>query len=106
MMDKLYEVLVAYQPAGVDLFKLGKVEIEEKISEIVSGGRHGKIYVIEIDTLHGTVLVNDPAKIACFYDKPQLADIVIEHNRLDRKSIGLKPEMTLYIERMTKELSF
>jgi hypothetical protein len=62
--------------------------------------------VIEIDTLHGTVLVNDEAKVACFYDKPQLADIVVEHNRLDRKSIGLKPEMAFYIERTIREQTF
>lgn len=106
-MEKLYELMISYETdcckeKDGDLIKLGKSEIDAKIREIVSGGRHGTLYVVEIDTLKGTGLVNKDAKVVCYYDKPQLADIVAESYGLDQKP----EEMTFYIEQTIKEIKF
>jgi hypothetical protein len=103
-MDKLYEILVSYEEDKcVDLIKLPKEEINDKIQKIISGDKHGKLYVIEIDTLVGTALVNNAANVICYYDQSPLADIVVKNNRLD---IEPQQHITFYIERTIKELEF
>lgn len=102
-MDKLYEILVAYEGETVDLIKLPKEEINGKIDAIVSSGQHGKLYVIEIDTLIGTALVNTDAQVICYYDQAPLADIVVANNRL---SIKPQANQTFYIEKTIQELTF
>lgn len=102
-MEKLYEILVAYRDQSVDLIKLAKDEIAGRILKIVSEGKHGKLYVIEIDTLKGTALVNDEQKVICWYDQPVLADIVIRNNKLNVPAL---PDRTVYIEKTIEELEF
>ncbi|NLE25028.1 MAG: hypothetical protein GX625_06750 [Clostridiaceae bacterium] len=103
-MDKLYEVLVKYYDGeDVALIKLPKADIDETVNKIVSSGRHGKLYVIEIDTLIGTSLVNNPQNVICYYDKPELAEIVVKNNKLD---IEPRNEMTFYIEKTIQECLF
>ncbi len=102
-MEKLYEILVAYRDQSVDLIKLAKDEIAGRIHKIVSEGKHGKLYVIEIDTLKGTALVNDEQKVICWYDQPVLADIVIRNNKLNVPAL---PDRTVYIEKTIEELEF
>ena len=99
-MEKLYEILVSYESGETDLIKLQKNEIDEKMSEIASSGLHGKLYVVEIETLQGTSITNGAM---CFYDKPQLADIVVEHFNLE---ISPKYDTTFYIERTINEVQF
>ena len=103
-MEKLYEILVSFEGGKeVDLIKLPEEDIESRIKKITSGGKHGKLYVIEIDTLIGTALVNNAADVICYYDQSVLADIVVKNNKLD-----IKPQqnMTFYIEKTIKELVF
>ena len=102
-MEKLYEILVAYRDQSVDLIKLAKDEIAGRIHKIVSEGKHGKLYVIEIDTLKGTALVNDEQKVICWYDQPVLADIVIRNNKLN---VPAMHDRTVYIEKTIEELEF
>lgn len=102
-MEKLYEILVAYQDQSVDLIKLAKDEIAARIQRIVSEGKQGKLYVIEIDTLKGTALVNDEQKVICYYDQPELAYIVIKNNKLNVPAL---PDRTVYIEKTVDELEF
>jgi len=102
-MEKLYEILVAYRDQSVDLIKLPKNEIEDRIQKIVSSGKHGKLFVIEIDTLKGTALVNDEQKVICWYDQPELADIVIRNNKLNVPALH---DRTVYIEKTIKEMEF
>lgn len=103
-MEKLYEILISFEGGKeVDLIKLPEEEIEGRIKKIISGEKHGKLYVIEIDTLIGTALVNNAADVICYYDQAVLADIIVKNNKLD-----LKPQqyMTFYIEKTVKELEF
>lgn len=102
-MDKLYEILVSYSCGDVDLIKLPKSEVDDRINGIISSGDHGKLYVIEIDTLIGTALVNNPQSVICYYDQPALADIVVKNNKLD---ILPQQNFTFYIENTIKELEF
>ena len=102
-MDKLYEVLVSYTDESVELIKLNKNEIDERIGRITSSSRHGKLYVIEIDTLIGTALVNNTEAVICYYDQPELAEIVVKNNKLD---ILPQHNITFYIERTIRELEF
>lgn len=102
-MEKLYEILVGYSDQSVDLIKLPKNEIADRIQKIVSQGKHGKLFVIEIDTLKGTALVNDEQKVICYYDQPVLADIVIKNNKLNVPAL---PDRTVYIENTVEELEF
>lgn len=103
-MEKLYEILVSYQRGkSVDLIKLPKEEIEERLQKIISSGRHGKLYVIEIVTLKGTVLVDNASSVICYYDQPGLADIVVKNNKL---KIEPQHNTTIYIEKTIKELEF
>ena len=103
-MKKLYEILVAYEEdKSVDLIKLAEEDIDPRIKGIISEGKHGKLYVIEIDTLIGTALVNNPESVICYYDQPELSEIVVKNNKLN-----IKPQQntTFYIEKTIKELSF
>ena len=103
-MEKLYEILVSYEEDKlVDLIKLPKEEIEARIQKIISDNKHGKLYVVEIDTIIGTGLVNNAANVICYYDQPVLADIVVKNNRLD---IEPQQNTTFYIETTIKELEF
>lgn len=102
-MEKLYEILVAYEDGSVDLIKLPKEEIEGRIQLIISQNKHGRLYVIEIDTLIGTALVNKPEKVICYYDKTALAEIVIKNNKLN---LSAQPGTTFYIENTIKEMEF
>ncbi len=102
-MEKLYEILVEYSDQSVNLIKLPKNEIAYRIHDIVSEGKHGKLYVIEIDTLKGTALVNDAEKVICYYDQPALADIVIKNNKLNVPAL---PDRTIYIEKTIEQLDF
>ena len=103
-MEKLYEILVSYEGGKeVDLIKLPEEEIESRIKKITIGEKHGKLYVIEIDTLIGTALVNNAADVICYYDQAVLADIVVKNNKLD---ILPRQFMTFYIEKTIKELEF
>ncbi|MGI6777124.1 MAG: hypothetical protein ACOX7R_03575 [Acetivibrionales bacterium] len=103
-MDKLYEILVSYEGGkSVDLIKLPKEEIDERIQAITSGQMHGKLYVIEIDTLIGTALVNNSENVICYYDQAPLADIVVKNNKLEIKP---QQKMTFYIEKTIKEMEF
>ena len=102
-MEKLYEILVAYQDQSVDLIKLPKNEIAGRIQKIISEGKRGKLYVIEIDTLKGTALVNNAEKVICYYDQPALADIVIQNNKLHVPAL---PDRTIYIENTIEERDF
>lgn len=103
-MEKLYEILVAYEESRfVDLIKLAKEDIEQRIKSITSKGDHGKLYVIEIDTLIGTALVNNPDNVICYYDQPALAEIVVKNNKLQ---IQPQQNMTFYIEKTIRELEF
>jgi len=60
-------------------------------------------YVIEIDTLIGTALVNNTQAVICYYDKPELAEIVVKNNKLD---IMPQQNITFYIEKTIRELEF
>ena len=103
-MEKLYEILVSYeQGKSVDLIKLPKEEIEDRIQKITSGDKHGRLYVIEIDTLIGTVLVRNAENMICYYDQPALSDIVVKKLELE---IEPKQNMTIYVEKTVKELEF
>ena len=103
-MEKLYEVLVKYHDGNdVNLIKLPKEDIDETIHTIISSGRHGKLYVIEIDTLIGTSLVNNSQNVICYYDKPELAEIVVKNNKLD---IEPRDATTFYIESTIQEREF
>jgi biotin synthase-related radical SAM superfamily protein len=102
-MKKLYEILVAYKDGGVALIKLPKEEIDGRIQRIISQGRQGKLYVIAIDTLKGTALVNDAEKVICYYDQPALAEIVIQNNKLNLEA---RQDRIFYIEKTIKELEF
>lgn len=103
-MNKLYEVLVKYYDGeDVALIKLPEADIDETIHMIISSGRHGKLYVIEIDTLIGTSLVNNAENVICYYDNPDLADIVVKNNKLE---INPCDHTTFYIERTKQELVF
>lgn len=102
-MEKLYEILVEYSDQSVDLIKLPKNEIASRIHGIVSQAKHGRLYVIEIDTLKGTALVNDAEKVICYYDQSALADIVIKNNKLNVPAL---PDRTIYIENTIEELDF
>ena len=102
-MEKLYEILVSYEDGSVDLIKLEKEEIEDKIKSIVSGKKHGKLYLIEIDTLIGAALVLNSDNIICYYDQPELAYIVAKNNKLKEKP---QEDMTVYIEKTIKKLEF
>jgi hypothetical protein len=102
-MEKLYEILISYEDGSVDLIKLEKEEIEDRIKNIVSGDKEGKLYVIEIDTLQGAALVLESDNIICYYDQPVLAHIVAKNNKLKEKP---QEEMTVYVEKTIKELEF
>jgi hypothetical protein len=103
-MEKLYEVLVKYHDGNdVALIKLPKEDIDETIHTIISSGRHGKLYVIEIDTLIGTSLVNNSQNVICYYDKPELAEIVVKNNKLD---IEPRDGTTFYIEKTIQKYIF
>lgn len=103
-MDKLYEVLVKYSDKeDVALIKLPKEDIDGTIHSIVASGKHGRLFVIEIDTLIGTSLVNNAQNVICYYDKPDLADIVVKNNKLD---IEPRDATTFYIERTIQERAF
>ncbi|MCL5072637.1 MAG: hypothetical protein M1308_17355 [Actinobacteria bacterium] len=102
-MEKLYEILVSYEDKSVDLIKLPKEKIEDKINNITVGNKHGKLYVVEIDTLKGTILAINDANVICYYDRPELANIVVKNNKLK-----IEPEnnITFYIEKTIKEMKF
>ncbi len=102
-MEKLYEILISYKDGSVDLIKLEKEELEDRIKSIVSGDRHGRLYVIEIDTLIGAALILNSDNIICYYDQPELAHIVAKNNKLKEKP---QEDMTVYIEKTIKELEF
>lgn len=102
-MEKLYEILIAYEDHSVDLIKLSKGEVEDRIRKITLQGKHGKLYVIEIDTLKGTALVNSAERVICYYDQPELAEIVIQNNKLN---IGAQQKTIFYIEKTIRELEF
>lgn len=101
--EKLYEILVSYEDSSCELIKLPKEKIENRIKGLITQSKHGRLYIIEIDTLIGTALVNNPENVICYYDQPALADIVIKNNKLN---LSAQPGTTFYIENTIKELVF